>query len=92
MIKKFSICTLGAICLVISISVNLRNNDKLSDLTIANIEALASGEGPEYNVDCARFISDDPQKGKELRPVRYCGSCEWELCYYSEFIGSCSFI
>lgn len=62
-----------AIVAMAAFNINVNNNDELSGMTLANIEALASGETGESGTgECWKTITE--QAGSR---VLYCGSCKW---------------
>lgn len=52
---------------------------ELSDLAVANIEALASGEASGTRLKCYKTISGNPNKTQTH--YTYCGSCSPVLGY-----------
>lgn len=63
-----------------------------SNITLANIEALAQPEGPVMGVEvpCFNYISGDPSMGDgKLHEARYCGSCYPLFCYKADIKDFC---
>ena len=85
--KILSVAALLTLGLMVSVGVNLHQNAALSDVALANIEALASGEGGDIEVT----ITCDSEEGRCWKEVRDnsdrpTGECEWsgyqnDTCY-----------
>ena len=61
--------------IIVSCFINSHiNKDRLDDLTLANIEALAQGESGNITTHCYKYISSS---GSGLgNYIRYCGGCQ----------------
>jgi len=72
------------IAVVITLNVNLnskKNNDKLSLLSLSNIEALALNENKGTTLDCWDTITNDRSISNPVLSTHktYCGSCDAAL-------------
>lgn len=76
--KVFTIIGLTAIGAVAAFNANMGlHSSSLSDIALANVEALARNEGGG-TLDCWNYISDDGP-GNQTHKT-YCGSCGAKLC------------
>jgi len=75
-----SICVVVAIAVVAAVNVVINSNSgSLSDLQLANIEALARAEDSNgQTLDCYNTISNSGILNQTHRT--YCGSCSALLC------------
>ena len=67
--KLFGCLAIVVIAIVAAINLNLFSTERLSDLSLANVEALAQGEGGELqcynrdNYECCCNIYESPWNG-----------------------------
>lgn len=61
------------IAVVAAFNVNIVPNKKFSNISLANIEAIASGEGGAVTIDCWSTVSDIGPNAQTH--VTYCGDC-----------------
>ena len=88
--KILSVAALLTLGLMVSVGVNLHQNAALSDVALANIEALADGEGGDIEVT---ITCDGGGQGRCWTEDRYSdgkptGKCVWsgyqnDTCYES---------
>ncbi len=84
--KVVLLCAVAAMGIAAAVGVSLQNRAQLSDVALANIEALASGEDlGEVTITCGQY---DGPCWKEIRDEneRPTGKCEWsgyqlDTCY-----------
>lgn len=66
-----------------------QRSETMSDLVLANVEALANNEGDDKIYDCYKTISSGNVEA-QTTDVRYCGSCEIQPANYYSGGGVCS--
>ena len=74
--KKLMKATVVAVFVVstsLGLHVSQRNSAKMSDLVLANIEALATGESGGQTLKCYKTVSSGG--GGMMTHVTYCGTC-----------------
>ncbi|MCD8093622.1 MAG: NVEALA domain-containing protein [Bacteroides sp.] len=74
--KKLMRATLAVVFAAVAgygLYVSQRDNGGMSDLALANIEALAAGEGSGQTLKCYKTISSNG--GGMMTHVTYCGTC-----------------
>lgn len=86
-------------CVLLSVAVlgpEMQKTGKISDITLNNIEALASDietEGPVFGVEytCHNYVSSNPEHdlGLGMQYAIYCGGCKHVLCYKKQDQDSC---
>ena len=70
-----------AIAVVFNINAGLNNSNSLSDLALANIEALAQNESGNGNLDCYSEIRTSGDKKEHTWEVTRCNGCDLVECY-----------
>ena len=83
--KKFLISiAAGAVMPIVAVNVNvITKNNNLSDVSLVNIEALATeGGGSGRSINCWQEISSSQRNAMstELTHKTYCGDCQPTLC------------
>lgn len=81
--KIFSIISVAAFALVVALNINANiSNNAKNNVALANVEALAMGEGVGSKA-CWKTITS-----KEGSQVLYCATCTWISGTYSWISGS----
>lgn len=78
----FTIAFIAAVA-AFNINFNMNENNELSAISLANVEALADGEGGDGGQKCWKTITS-----KEGSQVLYCGTCSWVSGTFSWVSGS----
>jgi hypothetical protein len=63
-----------------NVNLNSQKSD-LSDISLANVEALASGESGGQPMDCYCYIQYN-NDGRPKTDQTYCGNCQAIVCTY----------
>lgn len=66
-----------------------QKTNSISDLVLANVEALANDESNAKQYSCYKTISTENKDGQTY-DVRYCGSCNVEPANYYSGEGLCT--
>lgn len=86
--KKIIKIVLVAIFVGYGIYINQEENN-MTDLALANVEALADGENTGKQYTCYKTISSG-NSGAQTSDVRYCGSCSIQPANYYSGDGVCN--
>ena len=71
--KVTLLCAVAAMGIAAAVGVSLQNRAQLSDVALANIEAIAAGEGGDEGLPILCYPSVEPGNPGSL--VVFCGTC-----------------